>query len=76
MLVLNIFNIYTNNNFNYYFESVTSYGFYPKIYTSHSRTHHRRYNPSSTLIKHIFCSTSDDLDSNVSGVISESISDH
>ena len=32
--------------------------------------------PSTTLIDNIFCSNSDDLDSSVSGVISERISDH
>ena len=60
-----------NNSFNYYFESVISYGFYPKI-TLPTRIDSREgiNNPSTTLIDNIFCSNSDDLDSSVSGVIS------
>ena len=50
---------------------------YPKI-TLPTRIDSREgiNNPSTTLVDIIFCSNSDDLDSSVSGVISERISDH
>ena len=52
---VNLLNINTNSSFNYYFESVISYGCYPKI-TLPTRIDSREgiNNPSTTLIDNIF----------------------
>ena len=62
---------------NNFFENVVSCGFYPKI-TLPTRIDDREgiNNPSSTLIDNIFTSNTDHIDSCISGVLTEKLSDH
>ena len=70
------YNINSNIHCNNFFENV-SFGFYPKI-TLPTRIDDREdiNNPSSTLIDNIFTSNTDHIDSCISGVLTEKLSDH
>ena len=74
---INLLNINSNIQCNNFFENVVSCGFYPKI-TLPTRIDDREgiNNPSSTLIDNIFTSNTDHIDSCISGVLTEKLSDH
>ena len=74
---INLLNINSNIHCNNFFENVVSCGFYPKI-TLPTRIDDREgiNNPSSTLIDNIFTSNTDHIDSCISGVLTEKLSDH
>ena len=74
---INLLNINSNIHCNIFFENVVSCKFYPKI-TLPTRIDDREgiNNPSSTLIDNIFTSNTDHIDSCISGVLTEKLSDH
>ena len=74
---INLLNINSNIHCNNFFENIVSCGFYPKI-TLPTRIDDREgiNNPSSTLIDNIFTSNTDHVDSCISGVLTEKLSDH